>query len=117
MKFEWNRQSILLIAIAVAAVAALVWVAWPGAKAPPATQVLNDLMKAEIAVKEAAIAGLDKEVLALTAQAAASEKRYQQSMAKVAELHRIKDNVREPVTNKELRDRFTAAGFPMLPGR
>lgn len=118
MQIEMTKNRWGLVAAFVAAIALLLYVSWP-ASPPPNTgrQIVDDGRKALEAQYREQIKEKDEAVKDLRSRLSASESRYQVIVRKFQDLQKEKENVQPPKTNAELRDRFTALGFPPVPGK
>jgi hypothetical protein len=104
------------VAVAVIIIGLIAWAAWP--KTPPptgATEVLNNILKKEIAAKEEELAARDVQIKDYKNKLTVSEEKARAWAKKYADLQKEKENVKPPKTDKELRDRYGALGLPPAP--
>lgn len=109
-----TRNWLILMAVVVFVI--VIWASW--VKGPPSTIIsdfLNDWLKEEILAKDREIAKMDAMILELRGKLSASEEIAKAWAKKYADLQKERDSVQAPKTDKELRERFTALGFPPVP--
>ena len=112
---EISKSTAIIAAIAFVALIALVWVAWPS-RAPVSTQAtLNDVKVQLEAQFNKELEAKDLQVKDYKSRLVVSDGKYKALVKKYTGLQKEKENVKPPVTNAELRDRFVALGYPPLP--
>ena len=112
---EISKSTAIIAAIAIVALIALVWVAWPS-KAPISTQATINEVKAQLEAQfNKQLEEKDIQIKDYKSRLVVSDGKYKVLVKKYADLQKEKENVKLPVTNAELRDRFTALGYPPLP--
>jgi len=110
---SWGRREYLVIGLLVLIMLYL-WLQ-PGVKPDNSQQIINDLK----ATMEKQYAGQLKEkevqITDYKNRLVVSEGKYKVLVKRYNDLQKEKENVKPPTTNAELRDRFTALGYPPLP--
>lgn len=105
---DWLKKNRVTAVAVIVMLGLIVFVSWPKSPPPSGTQTINEVK-----------AALEKQYLDQIAdykrQLSSSELKYQTLAKKYNDLQRKKDDVKPPTTNAELRDRFTALGYPPLP--
>jgi hypothetical protein len=114
MQIEMSRTRWAIVILAVAAAIPLLYISWPSPKPANVQQIINDTKKElevqymkQVAEKETALKYLKSRLVV-------SEGKYKALVKKYIDLQKEKENVKPPQTNAELRDRFTALGYPPL---
>jgi hypothetical protein len=100
----------ILIVCLVVAVVALVWLSWWSPK-PADTQALLSDLRAKLTKQfEIDIKDRDAKIKDMTARLTVSDAKYKALSKRLTEVRN--ETIVPPKTNKELRDRFVALGFP-----
>ena len=112
------RTGWLLIALAVVAGAAILFFSIGGSKKPvPAIAVLDTAQKKMEVQFQNQLKAKEAEIKDYKSRLVVSEGKYKALAQKYINLQKEKENVKSPETNAELRDRFTALGYPPLPAK
>ena len=112
---EISNSTVIIAVIALIAIIALVWVAWPS-KAPVSSQATINEVKDQLEAQfNKEIEAKDLQIKDYKSRLVVSDGKYKALVKKYADLQKEKENVKAPVTNAELRDRFVALGYPPLP--
>jgi hypothetical protein len=106
------RTGWFLIALAVVAVAAILFFSIGGSKKPvPAIAVLDAAQKKMEVQFQNQLKAKEVEIKDYKSRLVASEGKYKALAQKYSALQKEKENVKPPETNAELRDRFNALGY------
>ena len=112
---EINNSTLIIAAIVVVVAITLVWIAW-SSKAPVSTQAAINEVKAQLEVKfNKELEAKDSQIKDYKSRLVVSDGKYKALVNKYDDLQKDKENVKSPVTNAELRDRFIALGYHPLP--
>jgi uncharacterized membrane protein YccC len=102
-------KTILIVCLAVVVVT-LVWLSWWSPKPPDVQQLLAEQRATLTKQFEANVKARDAQIKTLTARLTVSNGKYAALSKRLAEVRN--ETIVPPKTNKELRDRFVALGFP-----
>ena len=116
MQIEMTNSRWGLLSVFVVSLALLIYLSWPSspkqvdtmAAINEATETIEKQYKGQIAEKE-------RQVTDFKSRLVVSEGKYKLLAQKYQSLQKEKDNVKAPITNQDIRDRLTAAGFTPLP--
>ncbi len=111
-KFLVGIGTILLIGII-----AIIYLSWPSPKPIDTQQIINN---AKIELEKQYVNQLkekDMQIFDGKSRLVISESKYKTLVNRYNDLQKEKVNVAPPKTNQELRDRFTALGYPPLPAK
>ncbi len=111
-KFLVGIGTILLIGII-----AIIYLSWPSPKPIDTQQIINN---AKIELEKQYVNQLkekDMQIFDGKSRLVISESKYKTLVNRYNDLQKEKVNVAPPNTNQELRDRFTALGYPPLPAK
>jgi hypothetical protein len=109
------RTGWLLIALVLVAVAAILFFSIGGSKKPvPMIAVLDTAQKKMEVQFQNQLKAKEAEIKDYKSRRVVSEGKYKALAQKYSALQKEKENVKPPETNTELRDRFTALGYPPL---
>jgi hypothetical protein len=97
------------------AIIVIVYLSIPKTPTGNTAQILDNAAEEIKAPLIKQIADKDVEIKTIKNQLIVSDGKYKVLVKKYIDLQKEKDNVRPPTTNEELRSRYDAAGFPMLP--
>ncbi len=100
----------VLIACLAVALATLVWLSWWSPKPADTAQLLNDLREKLTAQFEQDVKDRDVKIRDLSSRLVVSDSKYRTLSKRLTEVRN--EIIVPPKTNKELRDRFVALGFP-----
>jgi hypothetical protein len=115
MQIEMTNKRWALAGAFVVALALLVYTSWPNPKPVDTTAAIN---AAKVALEKqytAQIKEKDVQIEDYKSRLTVSEGKYGTLVQKYIKLQKEKTDVKPPVTNAELRARFTALGYPPLP--
>ena len=112
---EIDKKWIFIGAAVLGLIVVFIYLSIPPSKPAGTQQTINDV-KAELE-KQYAKQLEDKatQIKDYQSRLTLSEGRYRVLVDKYVDLERRKNDVKPPVTNAELRDRFTALGYAPLP--
>jgi hypothetical protein len=115
-KYEIANKWIGYGAICVIAVFAIFILGIPSSCQKPSdtTQIIADVKAALEKQYGAQLAAQEAQIKDYKSRLSLSEGRYAVLAIKYTDLEKRKQNVIAPTTNKEMRDRFTALGYPPL---
>ena len=114
MQIEMSRTRCAIVILAVAAAILLMYLSWPNPKPANVQQIINDTKKEMEVQYVKQIAEKDTALKDLKSRIVVSEGKYKVLVQKYIDLQKEKENVKPPQTSAELRDRFTALGYPPL---
>jgi hypothetical protein len=118
MQIEMTPQRWGLLGALIIALILLVFFSWPKTpKVPDTTAALNAALETAKKPLLAEIKAKDGLIEEYKARIVVSEGKYSTLAAKYVKLQKEKTDVKPPTTNAELRSRFTALGYPPLPGK
>lgn len=107
-----------LIALAVVAVAAIMFFSIGGSKKPvPAIAFLDTVQKKMEVQFQNQLKAKEAEIKDYKSRLVLSEGKYKTLALKYSALQKEKENVKPPETSAELRDRFNALGYPPEPAK
>jgi len=112
---EWIKKNIALVVAVVVIIVLIVWIAWPKTTPPSGTQTINEVKAALEKQYLEQIKDKENQVVDYKNRLTLSESKYRGLVDKYVDLERRKADVKPPVTDAELRDRFIALGYPPLP--
>jgi hypothetical protein len=113
--YDIDRKRIYLGSAVLIAIIVVVFLSWPKPKPYSPIPVINAAQTAmELQFKQQ-LADKDIQIKDAKTRIESSERRYATLVIKYADLQKEKDNVKSPVNNAELRDRFTALGYTPTP--
>jgi hypothetical protein len=116
MQIEMTNKRWGLLAVFVLVVALAIYASWPPTTKPAdATAAINAAVEAAKKPLLAQLKEKDAELTDYKSRLDVSEGKYSTLSAKYIKLQKEKIDVKPPVTNIELRARFTALGYPPLP--
>ncbi len=102
-------KTVLVACLAVALVA-LVWLSWWSPKPADTAQLLSELRAKLTAQFERDVKDRDARIKDLSSRLTVSDAKYKALSKRLTEVRN--EIIVPPKTNKELRDRFAALGFP-----
>lgn len=114
---EIDNKRVIIGAVILVVIVVLIYLSIPPSKPAGTQQTINDV-KAELE-KQYAKQLEDKatQIKDYQSRLTLSEGRYRVLVDKYVDLERRKNDVKPPVTNAELRDRFIALGYAPLPAQ
>jgi predicted sulfurtransferase len=101
-------------AVVLIAIVIIIFLSWPVKKPIDTTAVMNQAQQQMTAQFTAQIKEKDTLILDYKNKLVVSQGKYTALVQRYNTLQKEKENVKAPVTNKELRDRFVALGYPPL---
>lgn len=112
---EVNNTLIWIVVAVLVAIIALIWISIPP-KPPPSmpTAAINEAQDKVVKQLKTQIAEQEMKVKDFQSRLSVSEGRNRILSSKIVTLQKEKESVKAPVTNQELRDRFSALGFTPL---
>jgi hypothetical protein len=112
---EINSKWLIIGASVLAGTLLFVFLSIPSCSKPPDTTAAIGQVKAELEKQYTEqLAAKDTQISDYKTRLTASEGRYAGMVQKYVDLEKRKANVAKPTTNKEMRDRFAALGYPPL---
>ena len=118
MKIEMTNSRWAFVGVVILAIAFLMYISWPAK--PPAVDTVKLIAEATAKVEaqfKGQIAEQELAVRDYKSRLAVSEAKYKTLAIRYEELQKGKESVTKPTTNTEIRDRFTALGYPPLAGK
>jgi hypothetical protein len=117
LQWDWKAKLITGVIVLVA-ITILAFIFWPKPKLPITPQQTINEMKVELEKQYAAqIAGKEATIRDYQSRLTVSYDKYTAMANRYIALQKEKENVPTPTTNKEIRDRFTALGYPPIPAK
>jgi hypothetical protein len=114
-KTEINNKWIGAAGIILVALLVIVYLSIPScSKSVTPTVVINQAQAAMETQFKAQLKDKDVQIADYKNKLVVSQGKYTALVQRYNALQKEKENVKAPVTNKELRDRFTALGYPPL---
>lgn len=112
---EINNKWVAMAAAVLMAVLLFVILSIPSCQKPPDTTASIAAVKVELEKQyNEQLKAKETQITDYKARLTVSEGRYAGMVAKYVDLEKRKANVAKPTTNKEMRDRFVALGYPPL---
>jgi len=115
--YEANNSFLVIGSIVLIVVLVFIFLSIPSCQKPPVTpqQTINEV-KVELEKQYASqLKEKDTQIKDYKSRLAVSESKYKTLVDRYVDLERRKNEIKPPSTNAELRDRFTALGYPPLP--
>jgi hypothetical protein len=117
-QIEIPNKSIAVAAAGLIMIFLVVYVSRPSkVTVPDTTAAINAALETAKKPLLEQIKAKEAEAKDYKSRLAASETKYSVLVGKYEKLQKEKTDVTPPTTNAELRDRFTALGYPPLPGK
>ncbi len=112
--YEVDNRWVGVGGIVLLAVIVFIFLSWPSKPPPTPTVAINAAQEAIVKQLNQTITDKTNQVRDYQARLTVSEGKYRALSQKYVDLQKVKEDVKAPTTNKELRDRFVALGYAPL---
>lgn len=112
--YEVDNKWIGVGGIVLLAVIVFIFLSWPSKPPPTPTVAINEAQAAIIKTQQKMIDEQARGISGYKTKLTISEGRAAAWQKKYLDLQKVKEDVKPPTTNQELRDRFTALGYAPL---
>lgn len=112
MTLTLERKHILIAVLVLLSIIAIIYFSWPAQRPDNTQQIVNDTKKALEVQYKKQLDAKDAQMKDVQSRLFVSEQKYRVIAQKIKDLQKVKEDVKPPQTNDELRSRFTAVGFP-----